>query len=156
MTLSGKDKKKYLKEISTLIDGAEELFHKKSNLKIYTGDGVKVLGLDGKVLFILMNDDIIPSIHLLRKYKPKMPSVTVDTGAIRFVTNGADIMRPGITKIDDEVVEGALVLIVEETKGSLLGIGRALYDKVDMELMKSGKAVKNLHYLKDSYWSMTL
>jgi len=156
MTLSGKDKKQYLKEVSNLVEGVEDLFHKKSNLKIYTGENVSVLGIDGSVMFILTRNMIIPSIHLLRKYKSKMPKITVDVGAIRFVTNGADIMRPGITAIDDKVVEGGLVTIVEETKGSLLGIGKALYDRVDMSEMKAGKVVKNLHYLKDEYWSMRL
>ena len=52
--------------------------------------------------------------------------VTVDKGAIRFVSNGADIMAPGIVDADSEIKEGDLVIIVEEAHRKPLAIGKAL------------------------------
>lgn len=38
-----------------------------------------------------------PTLRLLHKYPDMMPKLRVDTGAIRFVLSGADIMCPGLT-----------------------------------------------------------
>ena len=73
-------------------------------------------------------------------------------GAIRFVTNGADIMRPGITKIDPDIKENEIVRIADETHGKTLAVGKALFNAHEMESTKKGKVVKNLHTIKDSVW----
>ena len=73
-------------------------------------------------------------------HPPEKHVVTVDTGAISFVSDGADIMRPGITEADDDVSEGDLVAINEEAHGKFLAIGRAMADGSDM-VGVSGKVV---------------
>lgn len=85
-----------------------------------------------------------------------IPKIIVDLGAIRFVTNGADIMRPGITKIEENILEGSLVLIVEEKNGAALAFGKSLYDAVDMEMMENGRVIENLHYLKDDWFNFEI
>ncbi len=37
-------------------------------------------------------------------------------------TNGADIMRPGITKIDPDIKKGDVIRIIEETKHRALAV----------------------------------
>ena len=54
--------------------------------------------------------------------------MTVDTGAIPYVVNGADIMRPGIVAVTDDVKANAPVQIVDERHGKPLAIGIALFD----------------------------
>ena len=73
-------------------------------------------------------------------------------GAIRFVANGADIMRPGITKIDSSIKKGDIIDIVDETHDRSLAVGKALYDAREMEAKKSGKVVQNLHTIQDAVW----
>jgi PUA domain protein len=68
------------------------------------------------------------------------------------VTNGADVMRPGITKIDPSIKMGNIVVIVDENHDRALAIGRAMFDAKQMEDKKSGKVVKNLHTIQDDVW----
>ena len=80
--------------------------------------------------------------------------VTVDMGAVKFVVNGADIMRPGITAVSDDVLAGHPVQIVEERHGKPLAIGIALFDAPAMREQQQGKMVKTLHYVGDEIWNL--
>ncbi|MBA7663012.1 hypothetical protein ES703_71045 [subsurface metagenome] len=94
----------------------------------------------------------IPVLTLLLKNQVEMKTIVVDFGAIRYVTNGADVMRPGITKIDPSIKKGDIVSIIEETKNRALAIGKAMFDAPEMEAKSSGKVIKNLHTIQDSVW----
>ena len=74
----------------------------------------------------------------------------VDSGAVRFVVNGADIMKPGIVSADPEIAVGDLVVIVEERHKKPLAVGRALVPGSEMK--GEGKAVKSMHHVGDSIW----
>lgn len=82
------------------------------------------------------------------EYQPERNVVTVDAGAISFVSDGADVMRPGIVDADPDVVAGDLVTIAEETHGKTLAVGRALVDGSEM-VGDSGKVVTSLHHVGD-------
>ncbi|MDG7013578.1 MAG: RNA-binding protein [Nitrososphaerota archaeon] len=81
------------------------------------------------------------------------PSVVVDEGAIRFLINGADVMRPGIRKMDDWGAPGKLVVVREEKKGRAIVVGRATVPGAEAESMSKGECVKNLHHVGDRYWA---
>ena len=73
-------------------------------------------------------------------------------GAIKFVINGADIMRPGITEIEEGIAKDELVVIIDERNKKPLVVGIALYDSAEMKKITSGKVVKNIHYVGDEIW----
>lgn len=73
-------------------------------------------------------------------------------GAIKFVTNGADIMRPGITKIEPTIKKGDIVRVSDEMHDRILAVGQAMFDAEEMEKNISGKVVKNLHTITDYVW----
>lgn len=81
---------------------------------------------------------------------PGKRRVIVDAGAVRFVVNGADIMKPGIVSADPEIAAGDLVVIAEERHKKPLAIGRALVAGTEMK--GEGKAVKSLHHVGDLIW----
>ncbi len=81
-------------------------------------------------------------------------SVVVDKGAISFVINGADIMRPGVVSWDENIKEGDYVIIREETHKKAIGIGEALWDGAKFEKEKTGKCVKSLYFVGDDVWNM--
>jgi PUA domain protein len=83
----------------------------------------------------------------------KFPSVTVDMGAVKFMCNGANVMRPGIRGFG-AFEKGQLVCIVEESQKKFLAVGRALVSSNEMEVMSKGVAVENLHYISDKYWEI--
>lgn len=80
--------------------------------------------------------------------EPERGIVTVDAGAIEFVSNGADIMRPGIVEADSGIDAGTLVVVVEETHGKALAIGRAQVDGEEM-VGDEGRVVASVHHVGD-------
>lgn len=84
----------------------------------------------------------------------KLPAITVDSGAVKFVCNGANIMRPGIVKVEGEFQSQDLVLIKEQKYGKSIAIGRALLAKSELEAASKGPVVANLHYVGDKFWDM--
>ncbi|MDA4111690.1 MAG: hypothetical protein OK439_04075 [Thaumarchaeota archaeon] len=85
---------------------------------------------------------------------PSRSAVTVDSGAVKFVVNGANIMRPGITKIEGEFRAGDIVVIKEEKYGKSIAVGDVTISNQDMEATKKGAVINNLHYAGDKYWDM--
>ncbi len=112
----------------------------------------KIVIVDGEPRF-LIEDGAVPLLKLVQKRDDiVIPKVTVDMGAIKFVTSGADVMRPGIVRIDEGIEEGGLVVVVDETHGKALALGRAMLDSSDMETMEKGKSVTIIHHVGDSIW----
>jgi predicted RNA-binding protein (TIGR00451 family) len=86
---------------------------------------------------------------------PSRPVVVVDSGAVKFVVGGANIMRPGITKTEaGDFSAGDIVVVKEEKFGKAIAVGRANLSRVQLEEAKKGAVVQNLHYAGDRYWEM--
>ena len=82
------------------------------------------------------------------------PQAFVDEGAIRFLLNGADVMRPGIRKFDDWGAAGKMVVVREEKKGRAVAVGTSLVSSSEAQGMSRGGCVKNLHHVGDRYWNL--
>lgn len=107
--------------------------------------------VDGEPLVFYTDEEPFLSVKGANNYDPDSHVVTVDTGAISFVSDGADIMRPGIVDADDDITEGDLVAIAEESHEKILAIGRALVDGTALA-GDSGKVVKSIHYVGDDLY----
>jgi malignant T-cell-amplified sequence len=79
------------------------------------------------------------------------PSVVVDMGAIKFVCNGAKIMRPGIVKFDT-FKKDDLVTVKDVKFSKILAVGRALEDSIISIQNEKGYVIDNLHYIGDPFW----
>ncbi len=121
---------------------------------------VEVVQLDGEIEIILSNEKPV----LLKSRKgvfPALPSVEsfsmkrviVDMGAVGPVTNGANVMSPGVRKADESISIGDTVIILDEKNEKPLAIGKALSDGLSMK-GRHGEVVKNLHYVGDKVWKM--
>ena len=82
------------------------------------------------------------------------PQAFVDEGAIRFLLNGADVMRPGIRKFDDWGAAGRMVVVREEKKGRAVAVGPSVVPSAEAQGMSKGGCVKNLHHVGDKYWNL--
>ena len=89
------------------------------------------------------------------RHDPTTGIVTVDAGAISFVSDGADVMRPGIVEADPDIAEGDLVTVAEETHRKTLAIGRALVDGSEMP-GDSGKVVDSVHHVGDDLFEFSV
>ncbi len=144
-------KEEILKEHSS--DFVNQIFPKKCRVElILTEKGDILYAINNVLKLWKSNEGYIPVLTLLLKNKVNLKTIIVDMGAVRFVTNGADIMRPGITKIDPQIKKGELVKIVDEKNNRSLAVGKAIFDAKEMEAKTSGKVIKNLHTIKDDIW----
>jgi len=110
--------------------------------------------VDGEPLVLYVDDDPFLTVRGANAYEPTSHVVTVDAGAVQFVSDGADVMRPGITEADESIAEGDLVVIVEESHGKALAVGRAMVDGDDL-LGDSGKVIASLHHVGDDLYGFT-
>jgi PUA domain protein len=148
-------KNKMLKDlVSTFGDTMAELENKV--LEKITLDEYSLILVDGKPLLFEIEEQLFPTVRGALEMELNKRIVTVDKGAIRFVSNGADIMAPGIVGADPEIKEGDFVIIVEETHRKPLAIGKALMKGPQMVEADSGKAIKSIIHVGDKLWSMEL
>lgn len=114
-------------------------------------DGVIFVQVDAYE-FVQAGDDLFPFLGSPATLA-LFPSAVVDEGAIRFVLNGADVMRPGIRKLDDWGSKGEMVVVKEERKGRAIAVGPSTVSSADAQLMSKGSCIKNTHHAGDRYWN---
>ncbi len=114
-------------------------------------DGKVVILVDGEPLILEHDGKYYLTVYGLLKFKPSKGKVVVDEGAMPHIINGADVMKPGIVEADGNIKAGDFVYVVVEKKETPLAVGIALVDGKEMVGGK-GKAVKNIHHLKDKIW----
>ncbi len=137
-----------IKNFMSKFELAKELMNKKSS--VYEDNNI--LFIDNKPFFFRPEgSDWIPTLQLILNHNNILPKVTVDKGAIRFVVNGADIMRPGITKCE-EFSANSFIVIVDENFSKPLAIGKALFSSEEIMSKEGGKVVQNLHFIGDDIW----
>ena len=114
-------------------------------------DGVVFVSLDG-FEFIQGTDEFFPYVGSAATLA-LFPSAVVDEGAIRFLLNGADVMRPGIRKLDDWGSAGRVVVVKEEKKGRAIAVGPSKVTGAEASSMTKGSCIKNSHHVGDRYWN---
>ncbi|MEA2035421.1 MAG: RNA-binding protein [Euryarchaeota archaeon] len=82
--------------------------------------------------------------------------IVVDSGAVPFMAKGADVMRPGIVSVSDDIKKDLPVVIVEERYKKPLAIAIALYNAEEILNLKTGKAAKNIHSVGDEIWNLEI
>ncbi|MGB6463664.1 MAG: PUA domain-containing protein [Nitrosotalea sp.] len=108
---------------------------------IITGDSLMAIKIGETYLPFLSETSLLE----------KFPKIMVDAGAIKFVCNGANIMRPGIKKYTD-FQKDQIICVTEETHNKFLAIGKSLISSDEMPNITKGEVIKNLHYISDKYW----
>lgn len=133
--------------------------------KFFHADMIEVLETTADVSLFLVNkkpllmdtgDWVFPTLKGAIQFPFPERRVVVDAGAIPFVVNGADVMRPGIVSVSDDVKVQKPVQIVDERHGKPLAIGIALLDAPDMRARNSGKMCKNFHHVSDEIWNIEI
>lgn len=111
------------------------------DILIITGTGLKVIKIKNIYIPFLSETEILK----------KFPFVMVDMGAVKFMCNGANVMRPGITKYS-QFEKDQLVCIIEESQQKFLAIGQSCVPSSELESLSKGEIIKNMHYISDKYW----
>lgn len=149
-------KKKKIKQIRNELGEYGGLLENKKNVEILEAEPNSFILVDGEPYIIILDDKAFPTLKAALDNEIDGKTVTVDMGAVRFVTNGADIMSPGIVEADDDITPGDIVLIVDETHHKPLAIGISLITGEEMVENDSGKAIETKHFVGDEIWNFEL
>ena len=120
-----------------------KVYYIDNNAQIIIGDGIKILNVDDCYIPFLSEDTILE----------KLANVIVDMGAVKFMCNGANVMRPGIKKYT-EFKKGDIVCVSEESQNKFISVGKAIMDSSELENVSKGEIIKNMHYVSDRYWEI--
>jgi PUA-domain protein len=150
--LKGSESKKILKMIEPFLEDPEAL--RGLSLEVAETDhDFDLILLKGRPVFMMVEDRPFFTVRGALEFAPKKRMVIVDSGAVSFIVNGADVMAPGIVEADPEIAPGDPVVIVEERHKKPLAIGVAILRGPEMR--GSGKAVKSVHHVGDDLWEMS-
>ena len=149
--LSKSDIKKINQEIEEIYAIAD-FFEKKAKVELVK-DEYEIITLDNEPCFFYLGGQIIPTLKLLLKNN-FLKKVTIDMGAVKFIASGADLMRPGITEIEDGINKDDFIAIIDVNNKKPIAIGQALLDSEEMRATETGKVIKNIHYVSDKLWKL--
>src|SRR5258706_5618136 len=113
--------KKEIKDINDKLNadfGVQELIGKSSTASLVDS---KFIFVDNEPWFFYHNERLIPCLKLVIKNN-FLKKIVVDMGAVKFVSSGADVMRPGIVSIDESIKKGDLVAVVDQKNSVPLAI----------------------------------
>lgn len=112
---------------------------------------VLIIVINGRPLLVETDGDLIPTLFF-GELMERLPKIFVDMGAIPHICNGADIMAPGIVKVDGKFKEGDLVVVLDERHNKAIAVAKALVSSEKLRSLKKGKVLKNIHYIGDPIW----
>ncbi len=121
------------------------------NLQAYIIDGNRRLLVGNNLVAIQLAPDLIIPHLTQHELLNHFASVQVDMNAVKFVCNGANIMRPGITDFTT-FKESEIVLVKDQTHKKELAVCISLVDDVNGRKMERGVVLNNVHHIGDVYW----
>ncbi len=143
-----------------------------SRLREQIGDGAALFAADTIEILETSNDDlrfylvnkkpfimeyggwIFPTLKGAIERPFPQRRISVDAGAIPYVVNGADVMRPGITNVTEDIRAQAPVQVVDDRHGKPISIALALFDARQIRESTAGKMCRNVHFVGDEIWNL--
>ncbi len=144
------------KKLKDQIGAGAALYSARQVEKIETDSDFTIYLIDRKPLIMEYEGQVFPTLRGAIERQFTERTLVVDSGAVAFMVKGADIMRPGIVSVTDDVKEGRAVLIVEERHNKPLAVGIALLDAAGIRDQVKGKSARNIHYVGDALWNLEI
>ncbi|MFQ6064184.1 MAG: DUF1947 domain-containing protein [Candidatus Bathyarchaeia archaeon] len=152
--LKEKEIERILKELSHKLNvEMEQLLGPKPPIELAEMQFTEIFISNGKPILARLDNTLFPTLAF-DKILPHLPKVIVDMGAVPHICNGADVMAPGIVRIEGDFKENDILLITDERHEKPLAIAIALFGSQHMRKLTQGKAVKNIHYVGDKLWNL--
>ena len=145
------------KEIKAISSELEEMlgspvFTEEDIVDIAESSDFDLLFVGNDIMGLVMGGKPFLTVRGVIKYRPAKRYVTVDMGAVPFITNGADCMGPGIVEADASISAGDLIWIRDEKNKVPLAIGISERSGEELIRKSPGKAIKNIHNVGDKLW----
>jgi len=152
--LKDKEAKTLLSEASTKLRiDLGQIFKGKVGFEVVEMESVEMYLVDGKPILARTGESLYPTL-VFDELFALVSKVVVDMGAVPYVCKGANVMAPGIRRLEGDSKKGDLVLVVDEKHHKALAIGEILYDSEEARKIKQGIIVKNIHFVSDKTWNL--
>jgi len=113
----------------------------------------KIILINKVPSFFYFENKLVPTLKL-QLQKDLLKSVFIDQGAIKYIINGADVMRPGIVEFDSNIEKNDFVVIKDIQHKKPLAVGISLFSSEELNSLDKGICIKNIHYLGDDIWKI--
>jgi PUA domain protein len=130
----------------------EALFGSKATIEVVEADIGQIYAINTRPV-MFRTETFVPLLGFT-DFIETAPRVTVDMGAIPFVCKGANVMAPGIRRVEGDFCRGELLVVVDEKHGKSLALGESMFDVAEFREIKSGPVIRTLHYVSDKYWNI--
>ena len=149
--LKDRESKQIIKEFIDRFPSSVTFLNSVKHLEEQTVEDGAVFFVDGKPWIVRSQGRLFPSLKN-DSVLNTLPKIVVDMGAIPHVTNGAQIMRPGIRQIEGQFSKDDLVAILDEKYRKIIALGIAEMDSDVMRSLTKGRVITNIHYVGDTLW----
>ncbi len=153
-SLRPRDAKETIRQASEILKiDLDRLVGAKSNIEVFELEENRIFLVDGKPILFKTGELILPTL-VFSAVLAKMSRIIVDMGAVPYVCKGADVMAPGIVRIEGEFNNGDFIVVADVKHGKVLSIGESLSDSATARTTKKGPVVKNYHFVGDKIWEI--
>jgi PUA-domain protein len=152
-SLKVKEAKQVLSEASQRFKlDLDVLFGGKATVDVVESENGQIYLVNSRPVMFKVADVFLPFLGFT-EFIQVAPKITVDMGAVPFVCKGANVMAPGIRRVEGDFSKSDLLVIVDEKYGKALALGESLFDVTKFRETKNGPVIKTLHYVSDKYWN---
>ncbi|MEM1508662.1 MAG: PUA domain-containing protein [Thermofilaceae archaeon] len=153
--LSKSERKRLVELLRSQFSAGAELLQAATTVEIarLRDIGLELVIIDKVPAIVLSEKITYPTLMAAIKLSLKLPMVVVDMGAVPHILNGADVMAPGIVD-HDAFGKNDLVYIADVNQQRVFAVGQALVSSEELENMKKGRVIRNLHYAGDKIWKI--
>jgi len=130
----------------------KQLLGTKTQIEAAQTQMAKIFFVNNKPILAILNDTLLPTL-LFEEALRMLSKIVVNMGAVPHICNGADIMAPGVVRIEKEYKTNDYVVIADERHNKPLALAVALTDSQTAQKMQHGKIAKNIHYVGDNLWN---
>jgi PUA-domain protein len=151
------------KEVAKLFDDfskklnidLRQLFGAKSKVEVSETKNATIFLVNQRPLLAIWKKNLLPTL-LFKEALSLLPKIVVNMGAVPYVCNGADIMAPGVVRIDKDFRKNDYVVITDERFDKPLVVAIAYTDSETARNLEHGKIAKNMHCIGDELWGKQL
>jgi len=150
--IKGREAKELFQKASKRLNkDLEAIFGAKASVELVEINSHKIFLINGKPALFEAEKNLYPTLFF-EEVISSMPKTVMDIGAVPHVCNGANVMAPGIVRLEGKFKKGDFVVVVDENYGKPLAVGEVLYDDEVAREVRQGAVVKNVHYVGDKVW----
>jgi len=135
------------------IDVRSLLDVKKPGIEVAEASSAEIYYANGRPIIAKIKEALVPTL-LFEEALLRLPKITVNMGAVPYVCNGADVLAPGVVRIEGAFGADDFVVVVDERHQKPLAVAMALDDSQVVRELSRGKVAKNLHYVGDALWNL--